>query len=214
MKSAKWRSLLGGLFGVFLAFNPCLSYSQASWNEARSEHYFLVGNTNENVLKAVAIRLEGFRVAALRLFDRTQYRMLEPTNVFVFQDRNELKGLGIDHELDGYFLAGHLNNFMVLVHETKRNQPFIPIFHDYFHAIVEENLPNMPLWLLEGLAEFYSTLEWSVDNSQLLIGRPINSHVRLVRDKRIRLGFDELFAIDRNSRYYDERDRDRGDMPE
>ena len=195
--------------GVLLGLNPCLSYAQAFWREARSEHYSLVGNTNEDVLKEVAIRLEGFRVAVLRVFDQTQYRSLEPTTVFLFQDRQEWKGLGIDDELDGHFLPGRLNNFIVLIPETKRTNPFIPIFHDYFHAIVNENIPNIPLWLLEGLAEFYSTLEWSEDNSQLLIGRPINPHVRLVRDNRTRLRFDELFAVDRKSRHYDERDRDR-----
>ena len=199
-------SVLGALAFGFPA-SPL--QAQDGWLGARSERYTMAGSADARDLQLTAARLEGFRTAVLRMFQGARYRSLPPTTVLVLDDERELRGLGLGDDLDGFFFPSESDNFILLTPETRRNQPFVPIFHHYFHAIAAENLPNAPLWLVEGLAEYYSTFEWSEDRTQILIGRPINSHIRLVRDEDDRLSLEELFAVRRDSDLYDEDDRNR-----
>ena len=50
--------------------------------------------------------------------------------------------------------------------------------HELVHAFLEHAGPRRPLWLEEGLAEFYSTAQF--DNKGWTIGRAIDPHVRLL----------------------------------
>ncbi len=77
-----------------------------------------------------------------------------------------------------------------------------------FTRLADESIPNAPLWLVEGLAEFYRTATWSTEGTELQIGRPIDSFVRLVREEGARLAFDQLFALSRDSDSYDEAERE------
>ena len=210
MKSTAIRALSISLLGA-LAFGFPASpiQAQVGWLGARSERYTLAGSADARDLQLTAARLEGFRTAVLRMFQGARYRSLPPTTVLVLDDERELQGLGLGDDLDGFFFPSESDNFILLTPETRRNRPFVAIFHDYLHAIAAENLPNAPLWLVEGLAEYYSTFEWSEDRTQILIGRPINSHIRLVRDEDDRLSLEELFAVTRESDLYDEGDRNR-----
>ena len=200
---------ISALAAVALGFLTPPLLAQDGWLGARSERYTLAGSADARDLQLTAARLEAFRTAVLRIFQGARYRSLPPTTVLVLDDPREVRQLEVGNDLDGYFLRGETDNFVLLSTETRRNQPFVPIFHDYFHAIAGENLPNAPLWLLEGLAEYYSTVQWSEDRTQILIGRPINSHIRLVRDEDDRLSLEELVAVTRDSDLYDEADRDR-----
>ena len=202
-------ALAGVLAGVVLAFQAHPAVAQEGWRGARSEHYTLAGSADEDEIREVAARLEGFRAVVLRLFTGSRYRALPPTTVLVLDDKDELRPFDLDDEGDGYFFAGPLDNYIVLVPESRRRKPFPAIFHDYFHAIAAENLPNAPLWLVEGLAEYYSTVEWSSEGTHVLMGNPINSHIRIARDEDKRLSFEALSEVVRNSPEYEETDRNR-----
>ena len=210
MKSRAIRALSISVAGALaLGFPASPFQAQDGWLGARSDRYTMAGSADARDLQLTAARLEGFRTAVLRMFRGARYRSLPPTTVLVLDDERELRGLELGADLDGFFFSSESDNFILLTPETRRNRPFVPIFHDYLHAIAAENLPNAPLWLVEGLAEYYSTFEWSEDHTQILIGRPINSHIRLVRDEDDRLSLEELFAVTRDSDLYDEGDRNR-----
>ncbi len=202
-------TMAGVLVGLVLGFHAHTVAAQEGWRGVRSEHYILAGSADEDEIQEVAARLEGFRAVVLRLFAGARYRSLPPTTVLILDDEDELRPFGGTGDGDGYFFPGPLDNYIVLVPETRRRKPFPSIFHDYFHAIAEENLPNAPLWLIEGLAEYYSTVDWSSEGTHVLMGSPINSHIRLARDEDKRLSFEGLAAVDRNSPEYDEADRNR-----
>ncbi|MBL8240206.1 MAG: DUF1570 domain-containing protein [Bryobacterales bacterium] len=62
--------------------------------------------------------------------------------------------------------------------------------HELVHAFLEHNGPRRPLWLEEGLAEFYSTAE--LDSKGWIIGRAVENHVRVLNE-RAWLGEREFF---------------------
>jgi tetratricopeptide (TPR) repeat protein len=75
------------------------------------------------------------------------------------------------------------------------------IYHEYVHFWLETNVPTVPLWLNEGLAEFYSTFE-SHDNVAE-IGRHVESHLIWLQDHPL-IPLTELFAINSDSPDYNE----------
>ncbi len=177
------------------------------WLGARSQHYRIVGTADDDDLKEIGARLEGFYAAINTLFSGQQFRRPAATTVIVLDDDDDVEALGLTPEADGYFLSGANDNFIILSPESRNRKPFGPILHDFFHAIAAENLPDLPIWIREGLAEFYSTIEF--DDDLLMIGNNIEGHVRLARDDDDRLPYQELFETDIDSDVLSEADRDR-----
>jgi tetratricopeptide (TPR) repeat protein len=177
------------------------------WLGARSQHYRLLGTADDDELQEVGARLEAFYAAINSLFSGQQFRRPAPTTVIVLDDDDDVAALGIAPEADGYFRAGRNENFIILSPQSRSRNPFGPILHDYFHAIAAENLPDLPVWIREGLAEFYSTIQ--LDDELLMIGNHIEGHVRLTRDDDDRLPYRELFETNHDSAILNELDRDR-----
>jgi hypothetical protein len=60
----------------------------------------------------------------------------------------------------GIFVQGPERSFVALSIETPGDQRYHVIYHEYVHMLMRLNLGEIPLWLAEGLAEFfgYATL--------------------------------------------------------
>ncbi len=181
--------------------------AQERWLELRSENYRFVGDVDDNDLLDVAMRFEAFHSAVTEIFSGRQYPEPGPMTVVVVDDDDLLEELGLTGR-DAYFLPDDVENYVAMLTESNRRRPFDRVLHDYFHAIAEETIPNAPLWLVEGLAEFYRTVRWSEEGTELQIGRPIDALVRLARDDGARLNVDQLFAFSPDSDSYDEADRE------
>lgn len=73
--------------------------------------------------------------------------------------------------------------------------------HEYTHYVVEHEGLKLPVWLNEGMAELYSTLE--PRGEQCLIGRPEPGRLITLATQR-RIGLEKLFAVDQSSPYYND----------
>jgi tetratricopeptide (TPR) repeat protein len=62
-----------------------------------------------------------------------------------------------------------------------RRNPFHVLYHEYLHLLLELKLEDVPLWLHEGLAEFFGAAV--VDADALEVGWPIPEHVLLLRQQ-------------------------------
>ncbi len=182
---------IGVLTGILIGLNAPASLAQ-EWLGARSQHYRILGTADDDDLVEVGVRLEAFFTAVnSTLFRGQQLRSPAPTTVIVLDDDDDVEELGLTPEADGYFLAGRNENFMILSPESRSRKPFEPIMRGFFLTIAEDNLPDMPVWIREGLAEFYSTIE--MDDELLVIGRHIEEYIRAVRDEDDRLPYAEVF---------------------
>jgi len=72
--------------------------------------------------------------------------------------------------------------------------------HEFVHLLVRHAGWNPPLWLGEGLAELYSTLE-PLPRETIRMGDPPPGHLRVLRE-RPWLDLEALLAADRTSPYY------------
>ncbi len=74
------------------------------------------------------------------------------------------------------------------------------------HLVINNVSEGMPLWLNEGLAEYYSTFQVEDSGRRALIGRAIPSHLQLLNVRRL-LTIPELLAVDQSSLAYNEGER-------
>jgi tetratricopeptide (TPR) repeat protein/outer membrane lipoprotein-sorting protein len=71
------------------------------------------------------------------------------------------------------------------------------------HLHVKDNIPGAPLWLNEGLAELYESLQFS--GSDALLGSPNHNYIYLRQGELLPLK--TLFSIGTNSPHYNEQDK-------
>jgi len=61
----------------------------------------------------------------------------------------------------GMYVGGTDANYIALRLDVSLNQetyePFEPVYHEYVHYLTRRLIASLPLWMVEGLAEFYGT---------------------------------------------------------
>ncbi|HEX6728523.1 MAG TPA: DUF1570 domain-containing protein [Pyrinomonadaceae bacterium] len=190
---------------------PSVVQTRDSWRSIQTNNLFVIGNTDPENLRQVAAWLEFFHTAFGRLVSRSVVNNSIPTTVVVFRDEASFlpfKPLyqGKPINLAGYFQPGNDMNYIAILldRDQSRRDPFSTAFHEYVHLHLRQNVAGVPLWLNEGLAEFYSSLQFS--GGEALIGVPLGGYVRLLRAQQM-LPLDTLFSIDTDSPHYNEQDK-------
>ena len=179
-----------------------------TWTSVRSKNFLLVGNANEKDIRQVGVRLEQFREVFSRLFTNLNVNSPVPTTVVVFKNDESYRPFKPNANTAGYFQPGPDVNYITLKLSGdfgSEQDPFAIIFHEYTHLLVRNTSGNVPTWFNEGLAEYYSTFSIT-DDQKVVMGKPIASHVYLLRENKM-LPLRTLFQVDEKSPYYNERDK-------
>ena len=188
---------------VVSSFAPVVA--KETWTSVRSKNFLLIGNASEKEIRQVAIRLEQFREVFARLFTNMNVNSPAPTTVVVFKNDESYRPFKPNVNTAGYFQPGQDVNYITLNLSRSEQNPFALIFHEYTHLLVKNSSGSVPTWFNEGLAEYYSTLTIN-DDQEVVMGRPIPSHVYLLREKTL-MPLRTLFQVDQKSPYYNERDK-------
>ncbi|MGH9873816.1 MAG: tetratricopeptide repeat protein [Pyrinomonadaceae bacterium] len=180
-----------------------------NWRSVRTNNLFVIGNADPENLRQVAVWLEFFHGAFARLVSRPVLDSTVPTTVIVFRDEAsflpfKLLYQGKPANVAGYFQPGDDVNYIAISLDAGERDPYATAFHEYVHLHLRDSVPGIPLWLNEGLAEFYGSLQFS--SGQALLGAPISYYVRLLRNREM-LPLTTLFSIGSNSPHYNERDK-------
>ena len=197
---------------VFCFLGVVSSYAPVSakdtWTSVRSKNFLLVGNASEKEIRQVGVRLEQFREVFSRLFTNLNVNSPVPTTVVVFKNDESYRPFKPNANTAGYFQSGPDVNYITLElarDSDSEQDPFAIIFHEYTHLLVRNTSGNVPTWFNEGLAEYYSTFSIT-DDQKVVMGKPIASHVYLLRENKM-LPLRTLFQVDEKSPYYNERDK-------
>lgn len=180
-----------------------------NWRSVRTNHLFVIGNADADKLRQVAAWLEFFHGAFARLVSRNVFDSSVPTTVMVFRDDasfTPFKPLyqGRPVNLAGFFQPGDDVNYIALSLDPDYRDPYSTAFHEYVHLHVKDNVPGAPLWLNEGLAELYGSLQFSGNDA--LLGAPLSHYLRLLRENEL-LPLSTLFSIGTNSPHYNEQEK-------
>jgi tetratricopeptide (TPR) repeat protein len=195
------------LIAVF-TFSSITAQTQDGWHSVRTNHLFVIGNADADSLRRVAVWLEFFHAAFGRIISRNVIDSSTPTTVIVFSDDAAFTPFKPNYQgrirsVSGFFLPGDDVNYIALSLDP-RGDPYATAFHEYVHLHVKDNIPGAPLWLNEGLAELYESLQFS--GSDVLIGTPKPGFLFLLRQFDM-LPLKTLFSIGTDSPHYNERDK-------
>jgi len=205
------------LLALFVAIAASASRSAAGpdiqprkgWIRLQAPNFLLLGDVSARDLRQVAERLEQFREALGVALPNAILTTPAPTTVLVFETHKSYEPLkpryqGKTRDLAGFFQAGEAVNYVTLTLEGGLDN-LGTIYHEYVHLLVNNNVGDLPLWLNEGLAEYYGTFQVSDSGDYAILGRIQKDHVLLLRQQFIPL--QTIVAVDQQSPLYNETDK-------
>ena len=196
--------LVAGLAGVRAAA------AADEWVMARSPNFVVVSDAGEKRARQVARQFEVLR----ELFQSVLGARVDPPRplvVLAVKDEAGLRRLLPRHfkvkggmRPAGIFVAGGDIHHIALRLDIEGEHPYHVIYHEYVHLLVRLNFHDAPIWLNEGLAEFYAGTD--VDDAEVRFGRLMPWHLQVLRSHTM-LSIQKLLAVDWSSPEYNEADR-------
>ncbi|MCA1590095.1 MAG: tetratricopeptide repeat protein [Acidobacteria bacterium] len=217
MLEFRFNKMAFAILPLLLAASVSFSQTADSWISVRSANFHLMGNAAERDLVALANRLERFRWALGQVIPGVKLDSKAQTRFIVFRDAaayRPFKPKRSDGTLDdgvaGFFIAGDDVNYVTLSLDRGVADSTRTAFHEYLHSLLATNLSGtgLPLWLNEGLAEYFETM--SVDEGgNVALGSAPKNHVRILRNRTrqpiaslVQIDVEELYQMSRYEREF------------
>ena len=189
-----------------------LAAAQAdAWLEVRTPSFEVVTNSTENDARRVGRQFEQMRAVFHRIFPEADLETATPIVVIAVTDKKNLQALEPtvylapgQTSIAGLFQPSPDQNYVLIWLNGGGQHPFGPIYHEYTHFVTARTGEWMPLWLTEGLAEFYeNTL---ILKDEVRIGRGDAGLLSVLQHNAL-LPLATLLTVDQHSPYYHEEDQ-------
>ena len=201
-------------FAVFLliAVSAALAGAKADpWLEVSTPHFIVISDASENRARQVASEFERMRAVFHKRFPKARVDAAFPIIVLALRDRKDIQALEPQAylakgqlDLAGLFLRTPDKNYVLIRLDVEGDHPYATVYHEYTHFVLSRDEEQMPLWLNEGLAQFFETTE--IRDKKVLVGQPSIENIMLLRQNRL-LPLATLFSVDHNSPYYHEENK-------
>ena len=182
--------------------------SNATWLELKSPHFTVLTDSNEKQARHVAGQLERMRAVFHTLFPEATADSGAPIIVLALKDKKDFQALEPaaylakgQLDLAGLFLNAPDKNYILLRLDAQGEHPFATVYHEYTHLMLSKAAEWMPLWLNEGLAEFYQNTD--ILDKEVRLGQPSADDILYLRQNRL-MPLPVLFKVDHSSPYYHE----------
>ncbi len=193
-------------FAVFFAL-PVSGAKHENWVEVRSANFVVVSNAGEKQARKTAIRFEQIREVFRRSIAVASAHPSPVITILAVKDEESMRAL-----LPEYWAKGHahpagifvenLNQYFALVQlDAPGSNPYNTIYHEYYHSLTLPYFPNLPLWVAEGLAEFWGNTD--VSDSETKMGEADPDLIAELTQSSL-IPLDVLLKVDQSSPYYNE----------
>lgn len=194
----------------FLAF-PHAATAKDAWIEVQSPHFKVVSNAGESEARKIADQFEQFRELFHTAFPKFRVDLGKPLVIFAVKNEDTLKLLlpgfwetkGRLHPA-GIFMPGEARHYVAVRTNIETENPYEVVYHEYTHAIMNLNVQGLPIWLGEGLAEFFGNS--TIHDKDVEIGKIPRSHLEVLQTNRL-IPIDALMEAGADSPYYNEQNR-------
>jgi tetratricopeptide (TPR) repeat protein len=181
------------------------------WIEVRSPHFVVATNSSEKQGRRVADQFERMRSVFHVAFPKMQIDLGTPIIVLACKDDKSFRSLEPEAylakgslKLGGLFLRGLDKNYVLLRLDAEGEHPYAVVYHEYTHLLMGKSAVWMPLWMNEGLAQFYENTD--IHEKDVELGQPSGQLLMVLRQNRL-LPLDVLFRVDEKSPYYHEENK-------
>jgi tetratricopeptide (TPR) repeat protein len=178
----------------------------SAWMEVRSAHFTVVTDAGEQQGKDVAGQLEHMRWALQKLFPDAKGNPSVPIVVIAVKNQKDMKALEPkvylgrgQATLAGLFQKGEDTNYILIRLDVEGEHPYTTVYHEYTHVMLGSE--EMPLWLNEGLAEFFQNTEFR--DTVVLLGEPSRDDLAYLLTHGL-IPLRTLLTVDATSPYYHE----------
>jgi len=202
----RFRSLVASVVAaIFLSL--VAQARQQAWVEVQSPNFIVVSNAGENEARRAASQFERIRSVFQQSLAVAGNHPTPVITVLAVKDESSMRELLPEYWLKGHshpagFFAVRLNRYYAAVQlDAQGTNPYETFYHEYYHTITIPYVPDLPLWLAEGLAEFFG--HTSIEEKHVNMGETDPVLLEELRNSSL-IPLSVLFQVDRNSPYYNE----------
>lgn len=201
----RWNRLFSTL--LFLSSAWLAHAASPQWIQVSSPNFILYTDAGEKNGRHVLDQLERMRSVFHALFPGIHADPASPIEVFATRDTRGFRALEPaaylargQVNLGGLFLKTQDRNYILVRLDAENDEhPFAMIYHEYTHFEFSGAMGSMPLWLSEGLAQFFENSE--IRNKDVRMGEPSTESVMALRQSGL-IPLPVLLRIDAASPYY------------
>jgi Tfp pilus assembly protein PilF len=192
---------------VFIGLPSALTPKDV-WVEVRSPNFTVISNAGEKEARKVADQFEQFREVFHAMFPKWRVDLGKPLLIFAARNEDSLKALipayweqkGHMHP-QGIYVAGEDRHYVALQTNVETENPYQIVYHEYTHAIINLNFRGLPVWLNEGLAEFFANS--TILDKEIQVGKASPYHLQELQQERL-IPIEALLTADEHSPFYNE----------
>jgi hypothetical protein len=193
----------GAVLGVILLAWPLAAAPAPVWSVARCGHFEVFASGGPKRAADALTMFEdvrGFFRASLPLGDLRE-TAARPLRVVVFSNDKEFAPFRVNESGSAFFQSGADRDYIVM--RGFGGDAFHVVAHEYAHAALGRRGADLPPWLAEGLAEFYSSAV--ISQGRATVGQAPPGRLDTLRRGSL-LAVPELLAVTRSSPTYNAKD--------
>jgi len=179
------------------------------WIRVTSPHFVVITNSYEKQGRHILDQFERMRWVFQTMFPGFNVDPPEPIVILAAADKKTFQALEPEAylgrgqmKLGGLFLRTPDKNYILLNLDAESEEhPYAIIYHEYTHLQFRSDLAWIPIWINEGLAEFFENTE--INSKDVHLGIASVNHILFLRNNSL-IPLDVLFRVDYNSPYYHE----------
>jgi len=178
------------LLALLLVAAPLASASiplppeDARWTSITIGDLTICSDARDSVTREIAERMHRMREAITHVTG-LPLRATLPTRVFIFRSDAELSpyraAAGQPRDANALVIAAPLGNYVAMSTRSASGVDIV-VYHAFAHSIIR-GLGELPPWLSEGLAEFFSSFTASRD--AVVAGLPVPLHLQHLNERTI-----------------------------
>ena len=179
---------------------------QEVWVEVRSSNFIVVSNAGEKQARKAALQCEQIRAVFRQSLAVANNYPSPFITVLAAKGEGTMRELLPEYWVKGHahpagLFASRLHQYYAAIElDAQGSNPYEIFYHEYYHSITVPYFPDLPVWLSEGLAEFYGHTE--IEEKYVGMGRA-DDLPRELKDQPL-IPLKVLFKVDQSSPYYNE----------
>ncbi len=194
---------------ISILLTIALLFAWASKPLSAAQHWIIVSTPQ---FEMYTTNSEKQAIRSLQVFEQVRYFFLqnsrnkrapeEQVRIIAFSSEREFKRYRPNAGTFAYYQQGRERDYIVMQDIEPEHQR--TALHEYTHLIVQHSKLDLPIWLNEGMADLYSSLE--PHGQKAMVGRSIPDRLYTLQQQPW-MDWNALFAVDHQSPYYNEKNK-------
>lgn len=200
------------LLCLLVALTTTCAAAPEQWIQVGSPHFIVYTDAGEKQGRHILDQFERMRWVFRTLFPKLNADPPTPIRVFACRNGKSFEALEPavylgkgQMKLAGLFQKMQDSNYVLLRLDTNQEEhPFATIYHEYTHMEFSSIQEWLPVWLNEGLAQFFEYTD--IHNKDVTLGQPSGEAILFLRQTKL-IPLPVLFKVDASSPYYHEENK-------